>query len=192
MKDLTSDSGESTDTIDVAHTLEALNDPTVAADTKGNILGFNSAAEKLFGYRRDEIIGKNVKILMPDNYASHHDRYLLQYLVSQEKKLIGCPRALIAVTKSKENIPIILSLGEIESAGFKYYIAVFKSSIDDKGSMSIASQDDDTEDSEGLSLGSPSGCPMSTSSCPLGHIRLIGELDDSMDKFKNMMHHEWQ
>lgn len=48
----------------------------MVADEKCNILGFNKAAEALFGFTKQEVVGMNVKLLMPDAYAAVHDKYV--------------------------------------------------------------------------------------------------------------------
>ena len=54
-------------------------DGVILIDHRGNILMFNPACERLFGYRAEEVTGENVKILMPNQYSKEHDRYLEPY-----------------------------------------------------------------------------------------------------------------
>ena len=69
--------------------LDAAVDALVIIDGKGNIELFNSAAQKMFGYSKREVFGKNIKMLMPDPFSIEHDKYLSSYLTSVDEKIIG-------------------------------------------------------------------------------------------------------
>jgi len=73
--------------------LEAVLDPTVISNDRGMIVGFNKASEELFGWRKDEVLGKNVSLLMPSMFAQFHDGYLERFKKTNDKKLIGKPRS---------------------------------------------------------------------------------------------------
>ena len=64
-------------------------DGMVVINRKGIIESFNPSAEKLFAYSQKEVMGKNVKMLMPEPFQSEHDGYLQNYLTTKEKKVIG-------------------------------------------------------------------------------------------------------
>ena len=80
----------------------------------GMIRSFRAAAA-LFGYRRDEVIGENVKILTPEPYRSEHDGYVDNDLRTGEKRIIGYSRLVKAVTKDGTVFPIARSVGEARS-----------------------------------------------------------------------------
>ncbi len=88
-------------------------DAIITIDKYGSIEHFNPAAEKLFGYKKDEVIGQNVKILMPMNHAVEHDNYLRNYLNTHVKKIIGVGREVIGKRKSGIEFPLELSVGEM-------------------------------------------------------------------------------
>jgi PAS domain S-box-containing protein len=60
--------------------MEAFNDPVIQASERGVIIGVNEPALKLFGYKKHEMIGKNVTIIMPPDYGAVHAQYLLNYM----------------------------------------------------------------------------------------------------------------
>ncbi len=95
--------------------LDTVPEAMVVIDERGIIRSFSAAASEMFGYRRDELIGENVKILMPEPYASGHDGYLDNYLRTGEKRIIGYGRLVKAVTKAGVVFPIELSIGEARS-----------------------------------------------------------------------------
>lgn len=95
----------------------------VMIDQRGTIEYFNNAAEKLWGYQRDEVIGQNVKILTPDDIRPQHDGYLSAYNKTGKKNVMGGAREVHAKTKSGDLIPIFLTLSESESNGVKKYSA---------------------------------------------------------------------
>ena len=70
--------------------LNSIVDGVITIDHLGTIASFNNAAESLFGYSADEVVGKNLKMLMPDPDQSKHDGYLKSYLKSGDPK-IGTP-----------------------------------------------------------------------------------------------------
>lgn len=92
--------------------VETAVDGIVTIDDRGIIRTINSAVERLFGYREDELIGSNVSILMPSPHRDQHDTYIDRYIQSGEKKIIGIGREVNALRKDGRIFPIRLSVSE--------------------------------------------------------------------------------
>ena len=71
----------------------------ISINQNGEIKSVNPAAEKMFGYTNSELIGRNVKMLMPQPYHDHHDGYLSAYNTSGEAKIIGIGREVVGLKK---------------------------------------------------------------------------------------------
>lgn len=93
--------------------LESLADGAIIIDQQGMIFSFNKAAEKMFGYRNKEVLGKNIKMLMPESTASHHDDYLKIYMKNRYDRVVGKGREVIARRANKETFPMRLSVSEL-------------------------------------------------------------------------------
>lgn len=87
----------------------------VAIDGHGTILTFSGTAEKLFGYRADEAVGRNVALLMPSPDRERHHRYIRHYLDTGERHVIGIGREVTARRKDGTTFPVELSIGEVDT-----------------------------------------------------------------------------
>ncbi len=101
-------------------------DGLITIDEMGNIEKFNPACEKIFGYTSEELIGKNIKILMPEPYHSNHDDYIKNYKDTAEKKIIGSGREVKAKRKDGNVFPIDLSISEIEVSGKRKFNGIIR------------------------------------------------------------------
>ncbi|MEQ8816907.1 MAG: PAS domain S-box protein [Thalassobaculum sp.] len=79
----------------------------------GTIESFNASAEQMFGYDRSEVVGKNVRMLMPASIAVEHDGFLSHYLETGHARVIGVGRETTGLRKSGEEFPIHLGVGEL-------------------------------------------------------------------------------
>gem|GEM_PF-1333227 len=89
----------------------------ITIDQKGIIENLNQAAQSIFGYSEEEVLGKNVKMLMPSPYKEEHDSYLKKYLDTGNSKIIGVGRELEGKRKTGETFPMFLSISQMETSG---------------------------------------------------------------------------
>lgn len=92
--------------------LATVPDAMVVIDDHGSILSFSAAAEKMFGYKEAELLGRNVAALMPSPDREKHDGYLERYKQTGERKIIGIGRITTAQHRDGSTFPIELSVGE--------------------------------------------------------------------------------
>ena len=107
-------------------------DGVIMIDANGRILKFNPACEKLFRYQADEVIGANVKMLMPEPYRSGHDGYIRNFVTTGEKKIIGIGREVIGRRKDGSTFPMDLSVGEAKQDGSSIFVGVIHDLTDRK------------------------------------------------------------
>ncbi|MFO8231181.1 MAG: PAS domain S-box protein [Longimonas sp.] len=94
--------------------LETTVDGIITIDAEGHIESFNKAAEDIFGYDADAVIGKNVRILMPEPYHDEHDNYLQRYHETGEQRIIGIGREVTGKRKDGSTFPMDLAVSEVE------------------------------------------------------------------------------
>lgn len=92
-------------------------DAILTINTRGIIQSCNPAGERIFSYAVDELVGRNVKMLMPSPYHEEHDSYLARYLQTGERRIIGIGREVVAKRKDGSTFPAQLSVGEVTHLG---------------------------------------------------------------------------
>jgi two-component system, LuxR family, sensor kinase FixL len=101
--------------------LATVPDAMIVIDEHGVIQSFSSAAERLFGYRAPEVLGKNIKIMMPSPYSENHDSYLARYIRTGEKRIIGIGRVVVGERKDGSTFPMELAVGEMRSNNSRFF-----------------------------------------------------------------------
>jgi len=104
--------------------IETAVDGIIVIDGKANIQIYNTACERLFGYRPDEVVGRNVKMLMPAPYQAEHDGYIEHYQRTGMKRIIGIGRDVFGLRKDGTTFPMYLSVGEGSIEGQPIYVGI--------------------------------------------------------------------
>jgi PAS domain S-box-containing protein len=99
-------------------------DGVITIDEKGTIENFNPAAASAFGYSAEEIVGHNIRILMPEPFRAEHDTYLKNYLDTGHAKVIGLRRELTGLRKNGSTFPMELAVSQIAVAGRRMFVGV--------------------------------------------------------------------
>jgi PAS domain S-box-containing protein len=115
--------------------LDAAVDAILTIETNGEVESINPAAERLFGYQAAEVIGKNVKMLMPEPYRHEHDGYLNNYLTTGQKKIIGIGREVVGLRKDGSTFPMHLAVSELEMGGRRMFTGIARDITDLRGAI---------------------------------------------------------
>lgn len=95
--------------------LDTVPDATIVINRNGQIVSFNAAAVRQFGYEETEVIGSNVNVLMPEPYHTNHGGYIKRYLETGEQRIIGVDRVVVGRRKDGSTFPMKLAVGKLES-----------------------------------------------------------------------------
>ncbi len=101
--------------------LDTVPDAMIVIDTKGIIHSFSATAERLFGWKAGDAIGKSVKAMMPSPYRENHDGYLGQYMKTGERHIIGIGRIVVGQRKDGSTFPMELSVGEMRVGDRRFF-----------------------------------------------------------------------
>lgn len=99
-------------------------DAIITIDSQGRIETANRAAERMFGYSNAEMIGQNVKMLMPSPFREEHDGYLRHYLLTGHARILNVPRELVACRKDGATFPIDLSVTQVDHS--EYFTGIIR------------------------------------------------------------------
>lgn len=101
--------------------LATIPEAMIVIDEHGIIQSFSMAAERLFGYRANEALGKNIRMMMPSSYRENHDGYLARYLQTGERRIIGIGRVVVGERKDGSTFPMELAVGEMRSNNVRFF-----------------------------------------------------------------------
>lgn len=101
--------------------LETAPDAIIVIDDRGLIESYSAAAQRLFGFTAEEVIGRNVKLLMPSPYRERHDGYMQHYMDTGERRIIGIGRVVVGQRKDGTTFPMELAVGEVIASGRRLF-----------------------------------------------------------------------
>ncbi len=99
-------------------------DGIIVIDENGIAQVYNPACQRLFGYTAEEVVGRDVTMLMPSPYREEHHSYLGHYRATGEKRIIGIGREVVGQRKDGSTFPFYLSVGEGELGGKKIFVGI--------------------------------------------------------------------
>ncbi len=106
--------------------LDTAVDGILTIDECGIVQSMNLAAERIFGFKADEVVGKNVNLLMPAPYRDEHDQYIANYLKSGVPKIIGIGREVTGLRKNGTKFPCDLAVSEVALQGRRLFTGIVR------------------------------------------------------------------
>ncbi|MDP6779031.1 MAG: PAS domain S-box protein, partial [Candidatus Latescibacteria bacterium] len=107
-------------------------DGIITIDERGTVEAYNPAAERIFGYSASEVVGRNVRMLMPEPYRGEHDTYVGNYLTTGERKIIGIWREVVGLRKDGSTFPMDLAVSEMSAGGQRGFVGILRDVTDRK------------------------------------------------------------
>ncbi len=104
--------------------VDSVDEGIVSISVDGTIELFNPGAERMFGYRGEAVMGRNVSLLMPEPQRDRHDGYLQRYLETGEAHIIGNPREVTARRRDGTLFPMELRVSQLDLEGQRKYIGI--------------------------------------------------------------------
>jgi len=110
----------------LAGVLAAVGDAIITIDQKGILQTVNPATERIFGYTKAELHGQNISMLMPTDYANHHDEHIQTYIQTGLSTAVGQTREMIGQRKNGQIFPIEVSVAELREGTRRLYTGVVR------------------------------------------------------------------
>lgn len=105
---------------------ETAADGIISIDACGRIQSINSAAERMFGYSKQQVIGRNISMLMPAPFRAEHDTYLKNYLATGNKKIIGIGREVVGLRSDGKVFPMDLAVSELKHGNERSFTGIIR------------------------------------------------------------------
>jgi diguanylate cyclase (GGDEF)-like protein/PAS domain S-box-containing protein len=97
-------------------------DGIITIDQWGAIQSFNRSAERIFGWMQAEVLGRNIRMLMPEPHSAQHDGYLERYRRTGEARIIGTGREVMGLRKDGGLVPLRLGIGRADAPGEPLFV----------------------------------------------------------------------
>ena len=110
--------------------VETAVDAIITIDERGRVESVNPAGERMFGWPAEELVGRNVRVLMPEPHASAHDGYLRRYLTEGDPRIIGFGRQVTGLRRDGTTFPMYLSVGEMLVRGRRMFTGIVRDVTD--------------------------------------------------------------
>ncbi|MBI3198653.1 MAG: PAS domain S-box protein [Rhodospirillales bacterium] len=110
--------------------LQTVPDAMIIIDEQGRVESLSATAERLFGYTKNEVVGRNVDMLMASPHHDQHDAYLKRYLATRERRIIGIGRVVTGRRKDGTTFPMHLTVGELQLADRHYFTGFIRDLTD--------------------------------------------------------------
>lgn len=120
--------------------LDTVLDAMVVIDPNGIMQSFNASAVRQFGYAPEEVVGRNVSMLMPAPYSEQHDNYIARYLTTGEKRIIGIDRVVVGRRKDGSTFPMKLAVGEMRQGDRIYFTGFIRDLTEREESQAMLDQ----------------------------------------------------
>lgn len=106
--------------------LDTVVDGIITINERGIVETLNPAAVRIFGYAAAEVIGRNIKMLMPEPYHSQHDGYVGHYVATGEARVIGSGREVMGRRKDGSTFPMDIAVSEMRLSGERRFTGVVR------------------------------------------------------------------
>jgi two-component system sensor kinase FixL len=106
--------------------INSATDALVTINEDHIIVGYNHAAEQMFGYSREEALGQDLKLIVPPPHKEFHASYLKRYLATREAHVLGRQRRLSAQRRDGQEFPLSISFSVVEILGNLYFTAIMR------------------------------------------------------------------
>ena len=106
--------------------VDAVVDAIITIDASGSIQSANQSTFRMFGYSEEELLGRDIAMLMPEPFRSQHQGFVDKFLTTHQPTIIGVGRELLAQRKDETTFPIYLAISEIPVAGSVYFTGIIR------------------------------------------------------------------
>jgi two-component system, LuxR family, sensor kinase FixL len=93
----------------------------IVINDMGVVQSYGASAERMFGWRPNEVLGRNISMLMPQPFKQQHDNYIRRYTETGERRIIGIGRVVVGLRRDGGTFPVHLAVGEVRSEHGRFF-----------------------------------------------------------------------